>query len=649
MFCTTCGALLQTGASFCTSCGTRLGATKCPACGKEIRKEACFCVHCGHDLTGTSRASGQSAPPPVRAAAIERQSLRPTVVEPQSQAGGGQSARVQSKPAAQAAVEAQPHSRRWSKAIRVSWIAGVTVLLVGAAIGYLYWTGAIGDRRTTVAASITEELKRYGLRDVSVSVGEDWMATVSGTVVSQEENVQLQQVLESNSQIRGVRYGSFAVKADSSVAEATEVSGPDSTTQSTGSANTIYLGEPPGNATALGLAAARGDLNGVKQLINSGADVNEGFGYKFGTTALMTAASYGHLEAAKLLVSAGAQLEMVSADHGYTALGHAALYGRVDVVRYLLSAGARVAGGRPYDPRPALHAAATGGHLETIQVLLAAGADPTEAQFGESAVDVARSAGHGDAFELLEKAAASRKSSTITSSTGPASPAPIRREVPRSAETSTRQEAEQLITVAPAQASADPASEGFKFYQAGDYTSAAEKFAAAANAGNSRAAGYLGTMYKDGQGVPKDINKAVSLLEQSAKGGELEAAFILGQIYSGSQGIPRNNGIAKQWYETAFTGFSTKASGGDVEAMYWVARLHFSGNGTPVDLEKCVSWLRRASDAGHASATRNLGELYLRGVGVPRDRKEGLRLLRIAAQKSEPIAQEILRSEGKTW
>lgn len=201
----------------------------------------------------------------------------------------------------------------------------------------------------------------------------------------------------------------------------------------------------------------------------------------------------------------------------------------------------------------------------------------------------------------------------------------------------------------PVNATPGSAEEGYKLYTAGEYVKAAKKFAEAAAAGNARAAGYLGTMYKDGQGVPKDINKAVSLLEQSARGGELEAAFVLGEIYSGGQGIGRNKSVAQQWYETAFAGFSTKANGGDAEAMYWVARLHFSGSGAPVDLDKCVSWLRRASDAGHASATRNLGEMYLRGTGVPRNRSEAIRLLRIAAQKGEVTAQEILRTQGQSW
>jgi len=87
--------------------------------------------------------------------------------------------------------------------------------------------------------------------------------------------------------------------------------------------------------------ANRGDVEGVKQLLNNGADPNTPPNRNDnGMTALMFAAWKGHSEIVRLLVRAGANVNAVS-NTGATALVYAANAGSEESVKILLDNGAR--------------------------------------------------------------------------------------------------------------------------------------------------------------------------------------------------------------------------------------------------------------------------------------------------------------------
>ena len=47
------------------------------------------------------------------------------------------------------------------------------------------------------------------------------------------------------------------------------------------------------------------------------------------------------------------------------------------------------------------------------------------------------------------------------------------------------------------------------------------------------------------------------------------------------------------------------------------------GEGVPKDYKQAVYWFRKAADQGNAGAQYNLGAMYAKGEGVPKDdRKE---------------------------
>ena len=145
---------------------------------------------------------------------------------------------------------------------------------------------------------------------------------------------------------------------------------------------------------ALLLAALKGDLHEVTELLESGASVNhveDSFGG--GATALQLAAIEGHLEVVRVLLGAGAKVEAAANDNSHP-LGGAAGSGHLEVVRVLLRAGANVdqvgAGGAT-----SLFMAAHGGHLEVVRELLKAGANKSVRTIrGDTALSIAQQNGH---------------------------------------------------------------------------------------------------------------------------------------------------------------------------------------------------------------------------------------------------------------
>ena len=92
--------------------------------------------------------------------------------------------------------------------------------------------------------------------------------------------------------------------------------------------------------TPLMNAAKNGDLEGGKQAIAGGANVNAT--NETGISALYIAAGLGHKELTRLLIEKGANVNAKTSG-GFTPLMQAALTGQVEIARMLLDAGADAA------------------------------------------------------------------------------------------------------------------------------------------------------------------------------------------------------------------------------------------------------------------------------------------------------------------
>ena len=152
-------------------------------------------------------------------------------------------------------------------------------------------------------------------------------------------------------------------------------------------------------------AAMRGDVAGVRALLEGGAEVNAAQGD--GMTALHWAAELGSVALTEMLVAAGADLGALTRLGGYTPLHLAGEAGSADVARLLLGAGADVAARTATGVTP-LHLAAEAGSAPTIEALLEHGSDvdAREDAWGQTPLMFAASSGRVDAIRALARAGA---------------------------------------------------------------------------------------------------------------------------------------------------------------------------------------------------------------------------------------------------
>ena len=179
-----------------------------------------------------------------------------------------------------------------------------------------------------------------------------------------------------------------------------------------GSAESAISGEakPPGDTRKaesspelvdrLQQAALDGDLKGVEQALESGADVN-GMEAE-GRTALMFAAFNGHSEIVLTLLDEGAGIDRRD-QMGRTSLLYAATGPFPETVKILLDKGAEpnvVDSDEHFSPL--MHAAAE-GNMDVVKILLEAGSNPNLVDVdGDNAASFARQAGHLEVASYLE-------------------------------------------------------------------------------------------------------------------------------------------------------------------------------------------------------------------------------------------------------
>jgi ankyrin repeat protein len=118
-------------------------------------------------------------------------------------------------------------------------------------------------------------------------------------------------------------------------------------------------------------------------------------------TTLSLAAEKGYLDVVKQLLEKGAAIETRS-EFGYTPLFIAAESGQFEVVKWLLEKGAAV-DAKDTDGATPLWVAAYAGHLNVLTLLLDKGADPNANARGQTALRIAEGKGRTDMAEVLRK------------------------------------------------------------------------------------------------------------------------------------------------------------------------------------------------------------------------------------------------------
>ena len=81
------------------------------------------------------------------------------------------------------------------------------------------------------------------------------------------------------------------------------------------------------------------------------------------------------------------------------------------------------------------------------------------------------------------------------------------------------------------------------------------------------------------------------------------------------------------------------AEQGNAKAQYNLGIMYDKGQGVPKDDTEAGKWFRKAAEQGNAFAQVNLGFKYAKGQGVPKDDTEAVKWFRKAAEQGIPKAQ----------
>jgi tetratricopeptide (TPR) repeat protein len=149
---------------------------------------------------------------------------------------------------------------------------------------------------------------------------------------------------------------------------------------------------------------------------------------------------------------------------------------------------------------------------------------------------------------------------------------------------------------------------GALYYNSQDYSNAAKFFQRAAERGNPDAKEILAEMYRDGQGVPLNLERAIALWEQASRDGHLTAMHLLGNLLISGNPLLI---CGKQPYPPI-----------------------------PKDIPRGIALLQTATEKGNPYSAFSLAQYYIRGITGAVDYKEAQRLFEIAAKAGVQIAGE---------
>ena len=130
---------------------------------------------------------------------------------------------------------------------------------------------------------------------------------------------------------------------------------------------------------------------------------------------------------------------------------------------------------------------------------------------------------------------------------------------------------------------------GISAYNNGDFITALKEFNHLAEEGHALSQYYLGRIYFNGEGVPKDTLEGIKWYKLSAeKTGNSILEYTLGEIYHLGIGVLYDDKEAVQWYKLS-------AEKGYHLAQFKLSTMFFSGSGVTKDLVSAHMWANIAT------------------------------------------------------
>ncbi len=184
----------------------------------------------------------------------------------------------------------------------------------------------------------------------------------------------------------------------------------------------------------------------------------------------------------------------------------------------------------------------------------------------------------------------------------------------------------ELARLAPRDADYDA---GISEYQAGRPLQGAKLLEKAAQRGFPSALYELADAYETGNGVPKDMAKAIELYQAA---GRLENALAqneLGRKYALGQGVAVDEKAAVEWYRKA-------AQNGNRDGLYNLAWRYEWGEVVDKDPVQAAQLTLQSAELGHVDARARMANYYRRGFGVKQDYVLARYWAALAAQEKAP-------------
>ncbi len=170
--------------------------------------------------------------------------------------------------------------------------------------------------------------------------------------------------------------------------------------------------------------------------------------------------------------------------------------------------------------------------------------------------------------------------------------------------------------------------DGRAAFDRGDYAAAFAALQPLASEGEGDAQLFIGILYENGLGLPRNYDAAVRWYGIAAEQGLPSAQNNLAAMYAAGQGVPQDYAQAAKWYRRA-------AEQGDPAAQSNLGYIYYKGAGTQKNYTEALKWYRRSADQGFADAQRMLGVLYENGYGVQKDPAEARRWFERARSRAQ--------------
>jgi TPR repeat protein len=188
---------------------------------------------------------------------------------------------------------------------------------------------------------------------------------------------------------------------------------------------------------------------------------------------------------------------------------------------------------------------------------------------------------------------------------------------------------------------------------------AREWFTMALSCNSPAAQYYIGDIYLNGYGTRQNVDKGISYLEKSRRAGYSEAARLLASVYRSGEIVPADRERAMSEYEAcagdgkgeshaacaadlaqllvldidppqyvrAYKLAELAAKSGNALGQSVAAYLLYNGLGVERDAEQARVWAESGAAQGEPFSYGTLVEIYLRGEGVPADKARALKYL----------------------